>query len=95
VVGRSIVGGVVGGPKSRFGRRCVPLDAGLAARLVHRRDALGGELASTRRATLLSYMSGSRSYRAKRDSRELREIQQGPTVVAIGRCDAAPATTLP
>lgn len=31
-VRRSIVRGVVGAPKSRFGRRCVPLDADLAAR---------------------------------------------------------------
>lgn len=38
-VRRSIVGGVIGAPKSRFGRRCIPLDAGLAGRLVNRRGA--------------------------------------------------------
>jgi integrase len=42
-VRRSIVDGVVGAPKSRFGRRCVPLDPMLAARLVDRRCADFGE----------------------------------------------------
>jgi integrase len=42
-VRRSIVGGVVGAPKSRFGRRCIPLDAGLAIRLGSRRGAEAGE----------------------------------------------------
>jgi integrase len=42
-VRRSIVRGVVGAPKSRFGRRCVPLDADLASRLVVRRGPDAGE----------------------------------------------------
>jgi integrase len=42
-VRRSIVRGVVGAPKSRFGRRCVPFDADLAARLAARRDPETGE----------------------------------------------------
>jgi integrase len=42
-VRRSIVRGVVGVPKSRFGRRCVPLEAGLAARLARGRDTEAGE----------------------------------------------------
>jgi integrase len=42
-VRRSIVGGVIGAPKSRFGRRCIPLDARLAARLADRRGAEAGE----------------------------------------------------
>jgi len=37
-VRRSIVEGVVGAPKSRFGRRCLPLEAGLAERLAKRRS---------------------------------------------------------
>jgi len=32
-VRRSVVKGVIGVPKSRFGKRCIPLDPGLAARL--------------------------------------------------------------
>jgi integrase len=36
-VRRSIVGGVIGASKSRFGRRCIPLDAELAVRLLARR----------------------------------------------------------
>jgi integrase len=42
-VRRSIVVGVIGAPKSRFGRRCVPLDEVLAARLADRRDEEAGE----------------------------------------------------
>lgn len=42
-VRRSIVAGRVGAPKSRFGRRCVPLDEGLAQRLVLRRAAEASE----------------------------------------------------
>jgi integrase len=42
-VRRSIVRGVVGMPKSRFGRRCVPLGADLAARLAERRGPETGE----------------------------------------------------
>ncbi len=42
-VRRSIVGGVIGAPKSRFGRRRIPLDADLAARLAARRDSGSGE----------------------------------------------------
>jgi integrase len=42
-VRRSIVRGVVGAPKSRFGRRCVPLDADLAGRLFARRGPQAGE----------------------------------------------------
>lgn len=38
-VRRSIVDGVVGAPKSRFGRRVLPLEAGLAGRLGARRAA--------------------------------------------------------
>jgi integrase len=40
-VRRSVVGGVIGAPKSRFERRCIPLDADLVARLAGRgcRDA--------------------------------------------------------
>lgn len=42
-VRRSIVEGVVGAPKSRFGRRCVPIDQELARRLQARRDSGAGE----------------------------------------------------
>jgi integrase len=42
-VRRSIVDGVVGAPKSRFGRRCIPLDPDLAARLADLRGAEAGE----------------------------------------------------
>jgi integrase len=42
-VRRSIVDGVVGAPKSRFGRRCVPIDQELALRLKARRDPVSGE----------------------------------------------------
>jgi integrase len=42
-VRRSIVDGVIGGPKSRFGRRCLPLEQVLADRLVARRGAGVGE----------------------------------------------------
>lgn len=42
-VRRSIVRGVVGAPKSRFGRRCVPIDQELARRLEARRDPVSGE----------------------------------------------------
>jgi integrase len=42
-VRRSIVRGVVGAPKSRFGRRCVPLDGDLVARLAARRGPEAGE----------------------------------------------------
>jgi integrase len=42
-VRRSIVRGVVGAPKSRFGRRCVPIDQELAHRLEARRDPVSGE----------------------------------------------------
>jgi integrase len=38
-VRRSIVAGVVGSPKSRFGKRCVPLDLRLARRITLRRPA--------------------------------------------------------
>lgn len=47
-VRRSIVNGVVGAPKSRFGRRCVPIDKALAYRLQALRDpALGEETSSS------------------------------------------------
>src|SRR6185503_1325084 len=42
-VRRSIVGGVIGAPKSRFGQRCIPLDPDLSARLAERRAAEGRE----------------------------------------------------
>jgi integrase len=42
-VRRSVVGGVIGAPKSRFGRRCIPLDAGLVARLAGRRCTDAGD----------------------------------------------------
>jgi integrase len=42
-VRRSIVNGVVGAPKSRFGRRCVPIDKALAYRLQALRDPALGE----------------------------------------------------
>jgi integrase len=42
-VRRSIVRGVVGAPKSRFGRRCIPIDQELARRLEARRDLASGE----------------------------------------------------
>lgn len=42
-VRRSIVRGVIGAPKSRFGRRCVPLDPDLAGRLFARRGPEAGE----------------------------------------------------
>jgi integrase len=42
-VRRSIVGGVVGAPKSRFGRRCVPIDQELAHRLEARQGPAAGE----------------------------------------------------
>jgi len=42
-VRRSIVRGVVGAPKSRFGRRCIPIDQELARRLEARRDPVSGE----------------------------------------------------
>jgi integrase len=42
-VRRSIVGGVIGASKSRFGRRCIPLDAGLVARLAGRRCTDAGD----------------------------------------------------
>jgi integrase len=38
-VRRSIVDGVVGAPKSRFGKRCVPLDRSLARRIARHRSA--------------------------------------------------------
>ncbi len=40
---RSIVKGVVGAPKSRFGKRCVPIDRELARRLKAQRDPEAGE----------------------------------------------------
>lgn len=42
-VRRSIVDGVVGAPKSRFGRRCVPIDQELAQRLKAGRDPKADE----------------------------------------------------
>jgi integrase len=42
-VRRSVVGGVIGAPESRFGRRCIPLDAGLVARLAGRRCTDAGD----------------------------------------------------
>lgn len=42
-VRRSIVDGVVGAPKTRFGRRVLPLEAGLAGRLAARRPLGVGE----------------------------------------------------
>jgi integrase len=42
-VRRSVVGGVIGAPKSRFGRRCIPLDSTLATQLVAHRDPRSGE----------------------------------------------------
>lgn len=42
-VRRSIVDGVIGAPKSRFGRRLLPLEAELAGRLSRRRPEAAGE----------------------------------------------------
>jgi len=70
-VRRSIVGGVVGAPKSRFGRRCIPLDPGLVAGLTARRKPGTGEedlvFPSRRgtRSTRTTSASGSSVQRSK------------------------------
>jgi integrase len=78
-VRRSIVNGVIGGPKSCFGRRCLPLEQGLADRLAARRGPGGGE-----EALIFRTVSGTPINPNNLRSRVLRPAIQRAGVPRVG-----------